>query len=258
MLAAHRGDRVHFPENTMPAFEAALKISIDQIELDLHMTKDGRILIMHDHTLDRTTNGTGLICDKTMAEIRTLDAGSHKGIEFVGVRVPEFEELLELLQDYPQMTLNVELKDYPERDEAFAHKSADKAIALLEQYRMENKFIINSWSARLLEYVDEKYDHSIPLHGYYPNELYKSPPTRDPLTYLTYAALFPLSGDIGPVRPKKDFDALIAAGIVPCVYYPEDISYTCYDQVLPWGVKVITADDPARALAYLREKKLHA
>ena len=258
MLAAHRGDRAHFPENTMPAFESALKMPIDQIELDLHMTKDGQIMIMHDHALERTTNGEGLISAHTWAEIRALDAGSHKGPEFAGTRVPLFEELLERVQDFPQMTLDVELKDYPETDVEFAHESADKAIALLRKYNMEDKILINAWSARLLEYVDEKYAHAFPLHGYYPVELYRSAPTRDPKTYLTYAALFAVKGDTDPVRPKADFDQLIADGIIPCVYYPDQISLECYDRVLPWGVKVITADDPMKALNYLREKGLHA
>ena len=107
-VAAHRGNSKYYPENTILGFKEALKLNVDQLEIDLHMTKDGEIIMMHDHKVDRTTNGTGLVRDFTLEEIKKLDAGSWKGEEFAGTQVPTFVEFLELLKDYPEMTVNVE------------------------------------------------------------------------------------------------------------------------------------------------------
>ncbi|MBQ8333612.1 MAG: glycerophosphodiester phosphodiesterase, partial [Clostridia bacterium] len=80
-VAAHRGNSKYFPENTMAAFRSAASLNPDMIEIDLHMTKDGEIILMHDHKVDRTTNGTGFVKDFTLDETRQLDAGSWKGEE---------------------------------------------------------------------------------------------------------------------------------------------------------------------------------
>ena len=95
-VAAHRGNSRYFPENTMCAFRSAFELKPDMIETDLHMTKDGHLVIMHDHLVDRTTDGTGLIREKTLAEMRALDAGGWKGEEFRGEKAPTFEEFIDL------------------------------------------------------------------------------------------------------------------------------------------------------------------
>ena len=83
-VAAHRGNSRYFPENTMAAYRSAVEINADMIEVDVHMTKDGHLIMMHDHRVDRTTDGEGLIREKTLAEIKALDAGSWKGVQFKG------------------------------------------------------------------------------------------------------------------------------------------------------------------------------
>ena len=98
-VAAHRGNSKYFPENTMSAFRSAVALEPDMLEIDIQMTKDGEIVMMHDHTVDRTTDGTGLIREKTLEEIRRLDAGSWKGEEFRGEKVPTFVEFLKFMQD---------------------------------------------------------------------------------------------------------------------------------------------------------------
>lgn len=88
------------PENTLRSFVAAQQAGLDVIELDLHLSKDGALVVMHDTDVDRTTDGTGAIADKTLAELRTLDAGR-------GERVPVFEEVL----DAVRTPLQAEIKD---------------------------------------------------------------------------------------------------------------------------------------------------
>jgi glycerophosphoryl diester phosphodiesterase len=106
---AHRGASGNYPENTLLAFQKALEIGVDEIELDLYLTKDGHLIIMHDSTVDRTTDGTGAISDLTLAEIKALDAGGVFGEQFRGERVPTWEEALDLVQG--KVELNVHLKE---------------------------------------------------------------------------------------------------------------------------------------------------
>lgn len=117
-IIAHRGYRAVAPENTLPAFEAALAYNPDMLEMDLHRTKDGHLVVIHDETVDRTTNGTGLVKDLTLAEIKALDAGQYKAPKMPGVTIPTFAEFLTFLQDQRfAKTLLIEIKtdhqEYP-------------------------------------------------------------------------------------------------------------------------------------------------
>ncbi|MEU6370417.1 glycerophosphodiester phosphodiesterase family protein [Streptomyces sp. NPDC046931] len=100
LTIGHRGVMGVEPENTLRSFVAAERAGLDVIELDLHLSKDGALVIMHDAEVDRTTDGTGAIAEKTVAELRALDAGS-------GERVPVFEEVL----DAVKTPLQAEIKD---------------------------------------------------------------------------------------------------------------------------------------------------
>ncbi|MFI6357172.1 glycerophosphodiester phosphodiesterase [Streptomyces sp. NPDC050743] len=100
LTIGHRGVMGVEPENTLRSFVAAQDAGLDLIELDLHLSKDGALVVMHDAEVDRTTDGTGPIADKTLAELRSLDAG-------LGERVPVFEEVL----DAVRTPLQAEIKD---------------------------------------------------------------------------------------------------------------------------------------------------
>jgi glycerophosphoryl diester phosphodiesterase len=108
-IAGHRGDRADAPENTLPAFRAALAAGLTFVETDVQLTADGAAVIMHDETVDRTTNGTGAVADLTLAQIRALDAGSWFGKRFAGTRVPTLAEYLDLFVGSHQKAL-IELK----------------------------------------------------------------------------------------------------------------------------------------------------
>ncbi len=95
MTVAHRGASGYAPENTMAAFSKAVELKSDYIELDVQLTKDGRLAVIHDTTVDRTTIGTGLVGNLTFEQIRALDAGSWFGPEFAGEKIPLLEEVLD-------------------------------------------------------------------------------------------------------------------------------------------------------------------
>lgn len=95
-VISHRGEHLHHPENTMPAFQAAIDAGADYFELDVRTTSDGKFVLMHDGTLDRTTNGSGDVYKHTFDEIRALDAGSKFSPSFAGTKVPTLDEAFDL------------------------------------------------------------------------------------------------------------------------------------------------------------------
>jgi glycerophosphoryl diester phosphodiesterase len=104
LLGGHRGNPAEHPENTMRSFRSAIELGCDLIECDVHLSSDGRLVVIHDHTLDRTTNGTGLVHDYTAAELRKLDAGE-------GEKIPLLQEVIELA--IGKVGLVIELKNLP-------------------------------------------------------------------------------------------------------------------------------------------------
>lgn len=253
-VAAHRGNSKYCPENTLAAFKSAMELDPDMLEIDLHMTKDGEIIMMHDHTVDRTTNGTGLIREKTLAEMKALDAGSWKGAQFAGEQVPTFREFLEFLKDYPEVLVNVELKDYPAHSGDFAYESAEKSIAMLKEYGILSRCVINTWSGELNEWLDAKYGEEIKIHAYHPQELMGLNQKRFVYTYAYCVCLFGTKAQ--PVVEKRHFDFAKSYGVEPWVYYPVDTPEV-YDASIENGAVLFTSNDPKWAMDYLRSKGLH-
>jgi len=108
-IAAHRGDRAHFPENTLPALGAVLESDFDFVETDIQLTADGVPVLFLDETVERTTNGTGLLADYTLAELKTLDAGSWYSRDFVYLQVPTLDEFLAIFANSKKKAM-LELK----------------------------------------------------------------------------------------------------------------------------------------------------
>ena len=104
MLGGHRGNPAENPENTMRSFRSAIAAGCDLIECDVHLSSDGRLVVIHDHSLDRTTNGIGLVRDYTAAELRKLDAGE-------GEKIPLLQEVVELALG--KVGLVIEIKQLP-------------------------------------------------------------------------------------------------------------------------------------------------
>jgi len=109
-ICAHRGDRAEYPENTVPAFRAAVEKGAAMVEFDVHRCKTGELVVMHDDTIDRTTTGRGRWRDLTFAELRAVDAGVRRGERFRGVRVPTFDEAIDCFPT-DKVWLNVHCDD---------------------------------------------------------------------------------------------------------------------------------------------------
>ena len=124
-VVAHRGYSGLYPENTASAFEAAIGAGADMIELDVCLTKDRIPVVIHDQTLERTTDGHGLVSEFTLSELKKLDAGSWFSPKFKGESIPTLEEIL--LQIRGKISVNIEIK--PE-----SYESAGPADAIENRY----------------------------------------------------------------------------------------------------------------------------
>ena len=122
-ICAHRGASETHPENTLAGLREAVRLGAQMIEFDVALTKDGKLVLMHDHTIDRTTDGKGPVSDWNLAELRKLDAGSWKDPKFQDERVPTLEEALAIMPE--NIWLNVHLKG----DVALAEKVAKQIVA---------------------------------------------------------------------------------------------------------------------------------
>ncbi|MCG7345727.1 glycerophosphodiester phosphodiesterase [Sporosarcina sp. ACRSL] len=137
---AHRGASSLAPENTLAAFHKAVELRADYLETDVHLSKDGELIIMHDDKIDRTTNGSGYIKEMTLAELKELDAGGTFGREFEGESIITLNELLE--EFYDQVGFLIELKNpknYPGIEE--------KVVELVKDYYEFSSIIIQSFDA---------------------------------------------------------------------------------------------------------------
>jgi glycerophosphoryl diester phosphodiesterase len=108
---AHRGVALEAPENTLPAIAKAIELGCALAEIDLRYTADGEVVLVHDETVDRTTDGTGRVAEKTLAELRALDAGAQQGQAFRGTRIPTLREAVEGARGRIQLYLDLKEAD---------------------------------------------------------------------------------------------------------------------------------------------------
>ena len=139
-ILAHRGASYTAPENTIPAFELAMEHGADGVELDVHLSKDGELVVIHDERVDRTTNGTGFVKDFTLKELKAMDASYGKE-GFAGAVIPTLDEVYSLFR-YTSHIINVEIKtdimDYP--------GICEKLLALEDEMQMNGRIVYSSFN----------------------------------------------------------------------------------------------------------------
>jgi glycerophosphoryl diester phosphodiesterase len=150
---AHRGGSVCRPENTMAAFKNAIKMGVDYIELDVHMSKDGYPVVIHDASLERTTNGTGKVEDKTLEELKKLNAGSWFSDEFIGEKLPTLEEVMDLAKNKTGIVIEIKKGDN------LYDGIEEKIVKLIRDKDMVHDVIVISFNYELLKKVHELDGH---------------------------------------------------------------------------------------------------
>ncbi len=141
VIFAHRGASAHAPENTLAAFELALQQGADALELDVKLSADGHVIVIHDPTVDRTTGARGRVKDLTLADLRALDAGSFFSASFRGEKIPTLEEVFEAVGR--RTFINVELTNYKTpRDHL-----VESVCMLVKKFGLQKRILFSSFLA---------------------------------------------------------------------------------------------------------------
>ncbi|GJG19617.1 glycerophosphoryl diester phosphodiesterase [Staphylococcus argenteus] len=149
-IVSHRGLPNAFPENTMAGYRKVMELNVDMLEIDVHLTKDQQLVVIHDETIDRTSNGKGRIANYTLPELKTFDFGSYKDIKFKGEQIPTLDEVIELCLKF-QKKLLIEIKKpnlYPGIER--------KLLAILKNWGIDSsQVIIQSFDISCIERLYE-------------------------------------------------------------------------------------------------------
>jgi glycerophosphoryl diester phosphodiesterase len=143
-VIAHRGFSGAAPENTIAAVRAAIEINADMVEVDVTLTSDGHVVVIHDETLDRTTDGSGEVSDFTRAELQLLDAGAWFAPRFAGERIPTLDAVLDEVED--RILLNVEIKS-----EAVDRGIVALVASAIQRRGMVDQVVVSSFSPKALQ-----------------------------------------------------------------------------------------------------------
>lgn len=238
LVAGHRGIRAYYPENTMLSFQKAIDMGVDMIEMDINLSSDKVPMVIHDHKVDRTTNGKGFVHDMTCKELQALDAGVRFNGVYPGCKIPTFDEFLDLVSKVENFFLNVEIKE-------MTHEAVDLTVKMLEEFKMLDKCVIACFDASILRYAFRTY--GVKTQGF-------------PESYMqnydghTSECFYSVGIHLGDLKPET-CRSYVEQGIDPWGWCPdtdEDV-YQC----IRAGATLITCNNPEPALRILRQQGLH-
>lgn len=235
-LLGHRGNRAQYPENTLVSFASAIDMGVDLIEFDVNLTKDEELVVIHDNSIDRTSDHTGLTRDYTLQELKSFDFGSWFGEKFRGTQIPTLREVLDLVKAKSDtLLLNVEIKD-------MTHQAVDLTIAMLQEYHLEERCVIACFDAEIIRYTKETYPQfrTQGFHGRYMSHFTES----------TYDCMFGMGIPLNE-NAAEDVAFAQSRGILAWLYpadTPEQVK-----ECVRYGADNITSNDPQMALDTLRE-----
>jgi glycerophosphoryl diester phosphodiesterase len=147
LIIAHRGASAAAPQNTLAAFRKAMELGADGVELDVQLSADGAVVVIHDFAVDKTTDGMGRVAAKTLAELETLDAGAKFSPQFAGERIPTLAQVFEALEG--KLLVNVELKDFNPRRSVLAAA----VVEVIRKHAMEKRVLFSSFNPFALRAV---------------------------------------------------------------------------------------------------------
>ena len=150
-FVAHRGYRAKYPENTLVAFQAALDAGVQMIELDVALSRDRKLVVIHDATLERTTDGEGAVNEHTLAQLKQLDAGGWFHPRFAGEHLPELSEVLDLAGG--QVLINIEIKPHAYEPHHPLDSVERQTIDLVCRRNIKERVLISSFDLNLLKYI---------------------------------------------------------------------------------------------------------
>jgi len=235
-VIAHRGAHQCAPENTLPAFQAAIDLGVDYVELDVHQTADSGLVVIHDSRVDRVTDGSGAVREMTLAQIRALDAGIRFGPSFAGTRIPTADEALALMKG--KVGVYLEVKDAP----------PESIVALLRRHDMFSTTIVYDDAASLaaMKRVESRIRAMVPRM---PKELDR---VREVVAALHPAVFGSSSREISP----EVAEACHAVGAMVFVNVLAADAPEGWMHAIRCGADALETDHPAELVRYLREQGL--
>lgn len=241
LVAGHRGCRALYPENTLLSMKEALDRKVDMIEFDLNLTRDKVVVVMHDNTVDRTTDGTGYIHDMTLKEIKALDAGVKSGKVFEGLHVPTLREFCDLIAPYKDLLLNVEIKEK-------THETVDLSMEILKEYGLVRRSVFTCFDASIVAYLHDAY--GVKTQGF-PKEKMQN---FEEGANGTYSKMTAVGIDVKILTPElvREFED---RGILVWSYCPDTEELA--EESVRLGARLMTCNDPRPALRVTKRQGLH-
>ncbi len=234
LIIAHRGYKEKYPENTISAFDSAIDNGALMIELDICLTKDRKIVVIHDETLERTTNGNGLVNDYSLSELKELDAGSWFSPEFKNEKI---STLTEILEKYSQKTMiNIEIKPEAYEKDNPLDSIENQIIKLLQKFNCIDSVVISSFEAKIIKRISQMTVK--PLLSF----LTETPADSSIVDFIKINNIFSWNADY-KILTKKQITMMHENGIKVLAYTVNDLSEA--KRLYKMGVNGIFTDDIA-------------
>ena len=261
LVVAHRGDWRNAPENSLQAYQNCIDMGVDMIEIDIHKTQDNQFIVMHDATVDRTTNGKGKIADMTLADIKKLYLKSGHGIK-TRHRVPTLEEVLLLAKD--KILVNIDKGDnyFDEIYELLLKTGTEKQVVIKTydnlatiQSKSKNDIIHKSIFMPIIN-LDKQEDAEVVVDNY----LHVNPPAFEVTFKTETPKLFRVLNKIKQSGSKLWINSLwssLNAGHDDDLAVEEKCPDEAWGWILQQGATVIQTDRPMQLIQYLKKKHRH-
>lgn len=243
-VIGHRGYPAKYPENTLAAFEAAMEAGAIMIELDVMLSRDRKVVVIHDATLDRTTNGKGNVADFTLAELKQLDAGSWLDAQFADQQIPELSEVLDLINS--RAYVNIEIKSNAYETHHPLDAIEKQVVDLLRQKNLLDTGMISSFDVNILEQI--AFMKNTPVTAF----ISKKPADKNTVNMCTRLKVFSWHPDQRIVT-RNQVEQMHAAGIKVFPYkvdFPDDFA-----RMRDMQVDGVITNDPVSAGEWSKRRK---
>lgn len=240
-IFAHRGYSSQYPENTLTAFRAAAMLPIHGVEFDVHLTKDRQVVVIHDETIDRTSNGHGFVKDMTLQQLREFDYGVWFSNDFLGEEIPTLREVLEIYRP-TNIQVNIEIKS-----DIFVYEDIEELVLReVEALGMMERVIISSFDHEVIARVAQ-IAPNVENAALFANMI---------LNVADYQKTIPAKAlHVSlPSAIRRPVVEAIEKGSLVRVYTVNEVEYA--DMLLNIGVDAIFTDEPEKMSRHLLEKKL--
>lgn len=260
LAVSHRGDWRYAPENSLMAVQRCIDLGLDIVEIDVRLTKDGHLVAMHDKTVDRTTNGSGLLSDLTLAEVKKLRLKNACGVRHSRQQIPTLEEIMTLTKD--KIMVNLDKTE---------GETVKEAYEILKKTGTVEQAIFKGNDP--LELMRERYGNLMDSIVYMPKIWYDTPNKKeylqkfnDELKPVAYEMLFdteesPVFAEIANMNQKGITVLAIALWDELCAGHTDELAMiegpdAAWGWLIEQGANAIMTDRPEELMKYLKEKGL--